>query len=81
MLSVLSRTAIRYLINVDSVAVAETVSMMNLLSYFTPILLATFARAVVGPGVVTGDTAVHDPTMCKDNSGTYFVFCELFPFL
>ena len=30
--------------------------------------------AVVGPGKVTGDTAVHDPTMCKDNAGTYFVF-------
>lgn len=30
--------------------------------------------AYVGPGVVTGDTAVHDPTMCKDDSGTYFVF-------
>jgi arabinan endo-1,5-alpha-L-arabinosidase len=23
---------------------------------------------------VTGNTAVHDPTMCKDNSGKYFVF-------
>ncbi|KAF8889230.1 secreted arabinase [Mucidula mucida] len=31
-------------------------------------------NAYVGPGVVTGDTAVHDPTMCKDSSGTYFVF-------
>ncbi|KAF5361685.1 hypothetical protein D9758_007337 [Tetrapyrgos nigripes] len=27
-----------------------------------------------GPGVVTGNTAVHDPTMCKDDAGTYFVF-------
>ncbi|PBK74664.1 glycoside hydrolase family 43 protein [Armillaria solidipes] len=31
-------------------------------------------RAQVGPGVVTGNTAVHDPTMCKDSSGKYFVF-------
>ncbi|KAG5721688.1 Arabinan endo-1,5-alpha-L-arabinosidase [Termitomyces sp. T112] len=47
---------------------------MNLLSCFTPFLLATLSRAVVGPGVVTGDTAVHDPTMCKDDTGMYFVF-------
>lgn len=36
---------------------------------------ASLGYAVVGPGVVTGNTAVHDPTMCKDNSGKYFVFC------
>ncbi|KAF7768127.1 CAZyme family GH43 [Agaricus bisporus var. burnettii] len=35
---------------------------------------ASLGYAVVGPGVVTGNTAVHDPTMCKDNSGKYFVF-------
>ena len=27
---------------------------------------------------VTGNTAVHDPTMCKDDSGTYYVFCKSF---
>ncbi|KJA17433.1 glycoside hydrolase family 43 protein [Hypholoma sublateritium FD-334 SS-4] len=32
------------------------------------------AYAVVGPGTVTGNTAVADPTMCKDSSGTYYVF-------
>ncbi|KAI0691978.1 glycoside hydrolase family 43 protein [Cytidiella melzeri] len=39
-------------------------------------LLATItsAWAYPGPGVVTGNTAVHDPTLCKDASGTYFVF-------
>ncbi|KAF9042310.1 arabinanase [Panaeolus papilionaceus] len=26
------------------------------------------------PQHVTGDTAVHDPTMCKDSSGVYYVF-------
>ncbi|KAK0487273.1 secreted arabinase [Armillaria novae-zelandiae] len=36
--------------------------------------LLGITRAQVGPGVVTGNTAVHDPTMCKDNSGKYFVF-------
>ncbi|KAF9485856.1 glycoside hydrolase family 43 protein [Pholiota conissans] len=36
--------------------------------------LAGLSQAVVGPGTVTGNTAVHDPTMCKDSSGTYFVF-------
>ncbi|PAV20629.1 glycoside hydrolase family 43 [Pyrrhoderma noxium] len=43
---------------------------------FVYVLLAAVESclAVVGPGKVTGDTAVHDPTMCKDNAGTYFVF-------
>ncbi|KAF8887174.1 arabinanase [Infundibulicybe gibba] len=35
---------------------------------------AVGALAVVGPGTVTGNTAVHDPTMCKDSTGKYFVF-------
>ena len=37
-------------------------------------LLPRSASAYPNPGVVTGDTTVHDPTMCKDSSGTYFVF-------
>ncbi|KAJ3878990.1 arabinanase [Lentinula edodes] len=36
--------------------------------------LSSVVKAVVGPGVVTGNTAVHDPTMCKDDKGTYYVF-------
>ncbi|THU79896.1 arabinanase [Dendrothele bispora CBS 962.96] len=27
-----------------------------------------------GPGTVTGNTMVHDPTMCKDEAGTYYLF-------
>ncbi|KAL5508659.1 hypothetical protein ACEPAH_6278 [Sanghuangporus vaninii] len=40
------------------------------------LLLATagVSLAQVGPGVVTGDTSVHDPTICKDASGKYFIF-------
>lgn len=49
---------------------------MYLKSFLTTLALATLARAVVGPGTVTGNTAVHDPTMCKDNTGKYFVFCK-----
>ncbi|KAJ3919760.1 arabinanase [Lentinula edodes] len=54
-------------------------------------VLSGVVKAVVGPGVVTGNeesifippfsyyrhlgnTAVHDPTMCKDDKGTYYVF-------
>jgi len=51
---------------------------MRWLSLLLPsVALATLGHAVVGPGTVTGNTAVHDPTMCKDNSGTYYVFCKL----
>ncbi|KAJ8081160.1 hypothetical protein AAF712_008726 [Marasmius tenuissimus] len=37
-------------------------------------ITATTVSAVPGPGIVTGDTAVHDPTMCKDKNGKYWVF-------
>ncbi|KAF5341510.1 hypothetical protein D9758_012580 [Tetrapyrgos nigripes] len=47
---------------------------MRLFSLLSAITLAVLARAQVGPGVVTGNTAVHDPTMCKDSTGKYFVF-------
>ncbi|KAJ7065080.1 glycoside hydrolase family 43 protein [Mycena belliarum] len=49
---------------------------MHLRSLVPLTLLALAARclAVVGPGKVTGNTAVHDPTMCKSSSGMYFVF-------
>ncbi|KAI0785424.1 glycoside hydrolase family 43 protein [Irpex lacteus] len=36
--------------------------------------VAASVLAFPEPGFVTGDTRVHDPTLCKDASGTYFVF-------
>ncbi|KAJ7274813.1 arabinanase [Mycena rebaudengoi] len=48
---------------------------MQFLSSFIPVFaLATLSRAVVGPVPVTGNTAVHDPSMYKSASGTYFLF-------
>ena len=44
-------------------------------------LLVTFSAfaslvvAVPGPGHVTGSTDVHDPTICKDSNGKYWLFC------
>lgn len=46
---------------------------MRFLPILVTVALTSVARAV-GPGVVTGNTAVHDPTMCKDKNGKYFVF-------
>lgn len=51
---------------------------MRFLSVLSTLALVGLSRAV-GPGVVTGNTAVHDPTMCKDSAGKYFVFCESTP--
>lgn len=51
---------------------------MQLLSILATVAFAALARAQVGPGVVTGNTAVHDPSMCKDAAGKYFVFCQWF---
>ncbi|KAJ8502463.1 hypothetical protein ONZ45_g11725 [Pleurotus djamor] len=39
-----------------------------------PLVLATLAYAIPGPGIVSGNTFSHDPTMCKDSSGKWFVF-------
>ncbi|KIM45479.1 glycoside hydrolase family 43 protein [Hebeloma cylindrosporum] len=36
--------------------------------------LVTVALAQVPPISLSGDTAVHDPTLCKDKNGKYFVF-------
>ncbi|KAF5328660.1 hypothetical protein D9619_011678 [Psilocybe cf. subviscida] len=50
---------------------------MRGLSNVLLLLASTFAGLVtaqVGPGVVTGNVNVHDPTICKDNSGKYFLF-------
>lgn len=53
---------------------------MYLLSLVPVLALATLSRAVVGPGVVTGNVnPVADPTMCKSSSGEYFIFCEKSP--
>lgn len=48
-------------------------SMQKVIAFL--LLFVALCAAQVGPGTVTGNTAVHDPTMCKDSSGTYFVFC------
>ncbi|KAG7088888.1 hypothetical protein E1B28_012835 [Marasmius oreades] len=47
---------------------------MRFLSVALALIIAAVVSAVPGPGVVTGDTAVHDPTMCKDKNGKYWVF-------
>ncbi|KAL0577123.1 hypothetical protein V5O48_004876 [Marasmius crinis-equi] len=47
---------------------------MRLLLATVTLALSAVVSAVPGPGVVTGDTAVHDPTMCKDKNGKYWVF-------
>lgn len=37
-------------------------------------LVSTNTAAYVGPGAVSGDVAIHDPSMIKTSSGTYYVF-------
>ncbi|KAH8115650.1 glycoside hydrolase family 43 protein [Phellopilus nigrolimitatus] len=36
--------------------------------------LASSCYAYPNPDTVTGNTTLHDPSVCKDNSGTYFLF-------
>ncbi|KAI0030562.1 arabinanase [Vararia minispora EC-137] len=48
---------------------------MRLLSISGSLTLAAVASAYPNPGLVTGDiTGVHDPTLCRDNSGKYWLF-------
>ena len=37
---------------------------------------SSLAWAYPNPGTVTGNIDVADPTLCKDASGTYFLFCK-----
>ncbi|KAB5591066.1 Arabinan endo-1,5-alpha-L-arabinosidase [Ceratobasidium theobromae] len=45
----------------------------TVLSFLSYVLLVT---AFPNPGYVTGDISVHDPSICRDSEGTYFLFCE-----
>lgn len=48
---------------------------MYWLSHVVFLALSTLALAYVDPYVVTGNTTpVHDPTVCKDVSGKYYLF-------
>ncbi|KIJ49748.1 glycoside hydrolase family 43 protein [Sphaerobolus stellatus SS14] len=47
---------------------------MKSLLYFVALLAPLVTRAQVNPGKVTGDVTVADPSLCKDNSGKYFLF-------
>lgn len=49
-------------------------SNMRLLSLVGLLTAPLAALAVVGPGTVYGSTNVHDPTICKDSSGKYWLF-------
>ncbi|PBK85632.1 glycoside hydrolase family 43 protein [Armillaria gallica] len=52
--------------------------MVSSSSFFQFLLVALtcvgLGSAYVGPGVVSGSTGTHDPTICKDKDGTYFLF-------
>ena len=51
---------------------------MNILSALTILTLVVYGRSVVSPEPLTGNVEpAPDPTVCQDNSGTYFVFCKL----
>ncbi|KAF9013410.1 arabinanase [Cyathus striatus] len=47
--------------------------MWSTLFYLSAFFVAS-AQAVPNPFNVTGNTAVHDPTMCQDKHGLFFVF-------
>ncbi|KAF6761522.1 secreted arabinase [Ephemerocybe angulata] len=41
---------------------------------FVASALGALVSAVPNPGTVTGNIAVHDPTLCRDGSGKYWLF-------
>ncbi|XP_006462652.1 hypothetical protein AGABI2DRAFT_119499 [Agaricus bisporus var. bisporus H97] len=44
------------------------------LATLTLLTFATLSYAIAGPDALTGNTTLHDPSMCRDDSGKYFVF-------
>lgn len=49
---------------------------MRWLTLFQVAVSVVLTVAQPGPGTVTGDTFSHDPTICKDAAGTYYLFCK-----
>jgi hypothetical protein len=49
---------------------------MHFFSVVSTLVLVGVANAVVGPIKMTENVYVHDPSICKDKDGTYFVFCK-----
>ena len=47
---------------------------MLILPSFLLFTIASISLAQPGPDRVTGNVNVHDPTMCKDANGKYFLF-------
>ncbi|THH05932.1 hypothetical protein EW145_g4443 [Phellinidium pouzarii] len=47
---------------------------MHWLSLLATLTFASFSLAYPNPTVVSGDTKLHDPTLCKDDSGIYFLY-------
>ncbi|VDB96680.1 unnamed protein product [Peniophora sp. CBMAI 1063] len=47
---------------------------MRLFSALVSLALAAVATAYPNPGKVTGNVNVHDPTMCRDSAGKYWLF-------
>ncbi|KAH8107338.1 glycoside hydrolase family 43 protein [Phellopilus nigrolimitatus] len=43
-------------------------------SHLALLALAGVCHAYPDPALLSGDTAVHDPTLCRDDSGNYFLF-------
>ncbi|KAG8990712.1 hypothetical protein FRB90_001643 [Tulasnella sp. 427] len=50
---------------------------MRLLSLAGLLAAPLTALATVGPGLVKGSINVHDPSICKDSAGKYWLFCRL----
>ncbi|KAF8518072.1 glycoside hydrolase family 43 protein [Gautieria morchelliformis] len=48
--------------------------MLNLLNLLTLLVSPVFLLAQPNPQPVTGSTNAHDPSICKDNHGTYWLF-------
>ena len=52
------------------------VAVLMLSAGIAVLAFSSLAWAYPNPGTVTGNIDVADPTLCKDDSGTYFLFCE-----
>jgi hypothetical protein len=56
--------------------ISSAVARMKLLNLLTLLVAPAFLLAQPNPQTVTGSTNAHDPSICKDNHGTYWLFSE-----
>lgn len=63
-------------LGVHAIAIHSSFIMLfrTVAAIFATFVLGVHSQTFPNPEAVSGNTAIHDPTMCKDASGKYWLF-------